>query len=227
MDPRVLRGMRTQLEARRAALERGARRVGWKIGVNVPAAQRALGIDSCVLGHLTSRTLLSADASHSLAGSVRVCVEPEIAIHLGADLEAGAKPERVGRAIAALGPAFELMDFDAPLEDLERIVARNVFHRGVLFGPPHSGFAGGALTGIRVRTERNGEPVHECDAERVAPDPRETLRFAAEHLAACGEQLRAGDRILSGSLTLVPVRPGDRVRADFGSLGRLEIRFVD
>jgi 2-keto-4-pentenoate hydratase len=34
-----------------------------------------------------------------------------------------------------------------------------------------------------------------------------------------GERLRAGDRVITGSVVQVPVRPGDEVTADLGPLG--------
>ena len=38
-------------------------------------------------------------------------------------------------------------------------------------------------------------------------------------LAAAGEQLRAGDLLISGSVVQVPVAAGDEVVADLGPLG--------
>jgi 2-keto-4-pentenoate hydratase len=45
-DPRVERGMRTQLADRRARLERGDRPVGWKIGFGSPSAMEHLRISA-------------------------------------------------------------------------------------------------------------------------------------------------------------------------------------
>src|SRR5262245_961886 len=104
-DPRVRRGMETQLGRWRAALAGGAARVGWKTGINSRAVQRSLGIDDVVLGYLTSGTALPAGAMHSLAGGTRVGMEAEIALHLGADLGSGATPEEARDAVAALGTA--------------------------------------------------------------------------------------------------------------------------
>ena len=49
------------------------------------------------------------------------------------------------------------------------------------------------------------------------------MAAAARLLGAMGERLEAGDRIITGSVVQVPVRPGDRVTADLGSLGRVEL----
>jgi hypothetical protein len=42
------------------------------------------------------------------------------------------------------------------------------------------------------------------------------------HVAAAGKRLRAGDLILAGSLTRVPVRPGSTVIAEIDGIGRVE-----
>src|SRR5438309_3874403 len=92
-DPRVVRGRHAQLASWRSRVAGGASRVGWKIGFNSPAAQKQLGLDGTVVGHLTQATVLAPGTSHSLAGAHLVCAEPEVAIHVGRDVPAGAGGE--------------------------------------------------------------------------------------------------------------------------------------
>ena len=222
-DPRVVRGMQAQLASWRSRVAGGAARVGWKIGFNSPAAQRQLGLDGTVVGHLTQATVLAPGTSHSLAGSHLVGAEPEVAIHLGRDVPAGAGGEAARGAIGALGAAIELVDVDRPLDDLEAILAANVFHRAVALGPPRSERAGGALAGVTARAFRNGEEVASVEAA-AAGDLSAVVRHVADWLAAFGERLCAGDRIICGSLAPpIWVKPGDRVRVDLGPLGGVEI----
>jgi 2-keto-4-pentenoate hydratase len=216
--------MQAQLARWRATLAGGAARVGWKTGINAAAVQRALGIDDVVLGHLTSATTLPAGATHSLAGGTRVGMEAEVALHLGADLPGGASPEQARAAVAGLGAAIELVDIDRPFDDVEAIVASNVFHRAVSFGtaspPPH----GPWLDDVTARIMHNGAQVEAIDTAAVAGDPIAIVRFVADTLSACGEQLRTGDRIIAGSLgRLVFVEPGDAVVADLGRLGNVTL----
>ena len=218
------RGMESQLACWRATLARGATRVGWKTGINAPAVQRALGIDDVVLGHLTSATTLPADTSHSLAGGTRIGMEAEIAVHVGADLPGGATPEQARAAVTGLGAAIELVDIDRPFDDLEAIVAGNVFHRAVSFGTASPPPPGPWLDGVTARIVRNGAESETIDAAAVAGDLTMIVRFVADTLAACGERLRAGDRIIAGSLgRLVFVEPGDVVIADLGRLGHVTL----
>src|SRR5438093_6456411 len=179
--------MQAQLARWRRGIAGGAARVGWKIGFNSPAAERQLGLDGTVVGHLTQATVLAPGTSHSLAGSHLVSAEPEVAIHLGRDVPAGAGGDAVRAAIAALGSAIELVDIDRPLDDLETILAANVFHRAVLLGPPRAERAGGALAGVTARAFLNGDEVASADAAAAAGDVSEVVRHVADWLDAFGE----------------------------------------
>ena len=199
-----------QLGHWRAALHSGAGRVGWKIGLNVPAAQAKLGIDRSAVGHLTTATLLGADGAHSLTGAQKPVAEPEIAIEVGPD-----------GTIAGLAPAIEIADIDRPLEDVGQIVATNIFHRAVAIGPSVQ------LTsaeGIEAVLTVNGDEVGSADAG--ATDLGAIITLVDETLRAAGESLQAGDRIIAGSLTQpAPVQPGDRAEVDLGPVGRLAVSF--
>ena len=48
-------------------------------------------------------------------------------------------------------------------------------------------------------------------------------RAAARLLAAMGERLLPGDRVITGSVVQVPVGPGHLVGAELGPLGRVEL----
>jgi len=53
----------------------------------------------------------------------------------------------------------------------------------------------------------------------VEPDHAEKARAVAALLGAVGEELRAGDLVITGSVVQVPVGPVAQVLADFGELG--------
>jgi 2-keto-4-pentenoate hydratase len=222
IDSRVAAGMRRQLRARRARLRGGAGPIGWKIGLNVESVQRNLGLDRPVVGHLTTDALVEPGAPHSLAGTTNAGVEPEIAIEIGRDVAGDVVPEAARDAIAGLAPALEVVDVDRPLDDVEAIVADNVFHRAVALGES----AGSSLDGVEAVVLVNGAEAHRLDAAPAAGDLAEVVTVIAGTLAACGERLAPGDRIIAGALTpAVPVAPGDSVGLDLGRLGRVEMRF--
>lgn len=217
--------MEAQLARWRALLGRGVARVGWKIGINDPRMQQQLGLDRPVVGHLTLATTLVPGAPHSLAGGTRVGVEPEVAIHLGRDVPAGAERALAEAAILGLGAALEVIDLDGPLDDLERIVAASSFHRAVLIGPTNPRHEGGVLTGVAMRFVHNGEELAAAPAAPAAGDLPALVTLVADTLGCFGERLLAGDWIISGALARQAwVQPGDVVGLDLGPLGNLELR---
>jgi 2-keto-4-pentenoate hydratase len=78
-----------------------------------------------------------------------------------------------------------------------------------------------AVGGIEARIEVSGQERASAPAQ---VDLADTIRLVADLLAACGERLKEGDRIIAGTLTPpVPVSAGDQVRAELGPLGAVEL----
>jgi 2-keto-4-pentenoate hydratase len=201
----VERGTEAMLMRRREICADGAEAIGWKVGFNVPELQQKLGLDAPLAGFLTTDSLVEGE--WSIEDDGEVVVESEVAVELGDD----------GRSIVALLPALELADPpDLDLE-LEQILAGNIFHRAVAFGPRVETTEAGA-----GRILVNGEEQH-----AVTAGPLEAMVDAvAARLEAAGEQLGPGERIITG--VLAPphkAQPGDTVRLELDALGSVELRF--
>jgi 2-keto-4-pentenoate hydratase len=211
----VARGLEAQFAALSAKRARGIEPIGWKIGLNSPPVQRYLGLLRPVIGHLTTASLIEPGSLHSLEGGVRVGVEPEVAIRLGADA-----------SIESLGPAIEIVDLDPAITELEPILAGNVYHRGVVLGPPMEAAGPVELEGLTATVTRNSSVEQEAAYSETGEDPVEVVRLVAARLALVGEELRQGQVIIAGSLTpIVFVEPGDSIEVDLGPLGSLDVRF--
>jgi 2-keto-4-pentenoate hydratase len=148
------------------------------------------------------RALLSSDALVSLRGWQRPVAEPEIAVYLGRDIAPGADEETARAGIAALGPAIELADIDCAMEDVEAVLAGDIFQRHVVLGPRDATRAECRLSGLAARVVRSGSdlpvaPDLESNTGRIV----DTVRHVADVAAATGERLRAGQLIIAGSLT--------------------------
>jgi 2-keto-4-pentenoate hydratase len=203
-------GMAALLVRRRQILAQGAEPLGWKVGFNLPEFQRKLGIDAPLAGFLTTDGLLEDGAEWSLSDRGEVVVESEVAVEIGDD----------GRSIAALLPALELADPPDLDQDVETILAGNIFHRAVAFGPRVETRAPG---GARILV--NGEVQHEVDDAGTRLD--EMVDAVANRLAEVDEQLRPGDRIITG--VLAPphkAESGDTVRLELSEVGGVELRFT-
>jgi hypothetical protein len=195
VDARLVNALREQL-SRRAA---HASRIGWKVGAG--DSERIGG--ELAVGHLTSATVLEPGSAYR-GGGADLHADAEVALELGD-----------GERVSGYGVALELVDLDQG-DDAEGIVAANIFHRAVAFGAMREEPPRGIHAAVLVNGETRGAaPVPEDVSRRVAAVSRV--------LAAVGEELRAGDRIITGSVVQVPVRSGDEVVADMGALGRVKL----
>jgi 2-keto-4-pentenoate hydratase len=203
--------VRALLVRRREILAQGAEPIGWKVGFNLPEFQRKLGIDAPLAGFLTTDTLLEDGAEWSLGNEGEVIVESEVAVEIGED----------GRSIVALLPALELADPPDLDQDVDTILAGNIFHRGVAFGPRVEATEPGA-----GRILVNGEEQHSLSAEHTGANLERMVEAGAARLAEADERLRPGERIITG--VLAPphkAEPGDTVHLELDAIGGVELRF--
>lgn len=184
-------------------LDTGARPVGWKIGRGIVKGEEHL---EPVIGYLTSATQLAPRAVFASRGFSALRVDAEAALELGDD---GTVPR--------VGAALELVDVSRPPDDFETIVAENIWHRGVAFGPLREEPRPGE---VEARVLINGT-VRAAMAARV--DFPETARTVRRLFGAVGETVETGDLVIAGSLLHVPVAAGDEVVVDLGELGQVGV----
>jgi hypothetical protein len=198
VDARLVSALRRQLASRPA----GATRIGWKVGSG--NGERIGG--EIAVGHLTSATTLE-DGSTYRGGGDDLHADVELAVELGDD-----------GAIARYGAALEVVDL-AGEESPEEVVAANVYHRAVAFGPFRETSPPGLEGSLDVNGKRRAAGAAPADVvERVAAVTRV--------LAAVGERLQPGDRVITGLIVNTPIAAGDEVVADLGALGRVTLRIA-
>ena len=205
-DPRIVAALRGQLGRRRRLLQAGHERIGWKVALGIEEVERLVGPQP-VIGYLTSATLLAWGARHSATGAEELCVDAELAVRIGRD-----------GAISGFAAALELVDLRQGRGSVESVLRANVLHRAFLLGAARAEPAHAAR--IHVGDVLRAEGKIDFDVE-------ERVASTASWLAALGEELRAGDWIITGSIVQVPVAPGDEVAVELGELDRLEASIVD
>ena len=226
LDDRIARGMRSQLAVRDERLRGGERQIGWKVGFGAPAAAAALAIDRPLVGFLLDSGLLQDGQDVPVGSWTKPMLEPEIAAYIARDVEPGASWDDVRAAIGGLSSAIELADVDPPPEDVSAILAGNIFHRHVLLGPVDRERSTGDGIGGRVVID-GAEVAATDDPSALTGELVEVVRLTAELLDACGERLRAGEVVITGSATPPqPVAPGQRVTAELGPLGALTLHLT-
>jgi len=201
MDPRVKAGMDEQLRERRARLDSGNRPLGWKVGFGAPAAMEKLRIDAPLIGYLLQSALVPSGIALELGRFENPVVEPEIAIHLGADVPAGAGADEAAGAIRALGPAIEVADLTHPPEDVTEILKLNIYQRHVILGKAEKARLGARLAGLMARIDQDGAILARTDEmEANTGKLIDIVQSVSRSLSACGETLAAGEIIIAGSI---------------------------
>jgi 2-keto-4-pentenoate hydratase len=201
-DPRIETGMEKQFVLRAERLSRGEKPIGWKAGFGAPTPLAKLKLEACLTGFMTEGTRIASGTAISLAGWSKPALEPEVAIYLGRDVLAGADADTARAAIAAIGPAIEIVDLKPPLGDVEWILSGNIFHRYVILGEPDAARAGGKVEGLTAKVSRNGgEPASTTEIEALTGPLTAIVQRIADTVAGMGETLKAGEVIIAGSIT--------------------------
>lgn len=230
-DPRISRGMVAQLRRRRELLQSGHKPLGWKLAFGGPAALERLRINAPLVGFLMESAIVSSGSTLSLLNWKKPAAEPEITVHLGKDLPAGADRETTKAAIAGLGPAIELADVDHPSDDVEGTLACDIYQRHIILGRSDPARAGGLLDGLAVRVLRNGaEIANITDPEalqKLTGEILDNVRHVANLLAAFGESLQAGQIIIAGSITPpIWIEPGEEIVFNLAPVDTISVRFA-
>jgi 2-keto-4-pentenoate hydratase len=201
-DPRIGNGMRAQFELRRKRLDAGAKQIGWKVGFGAPAAMEKLKLTAPLVGFLLDSAILPDGANITLRGWQKPVAEAEIAAYIGHDIPGNADRETVRSAIAALGPAIELADIDVAMDDVQAVLAGDIFQRHVILGPRDASRAQARLDGLSARITRSGKDVPApVDLETNIGEIVGIVRHVADVAAALGDGVRAGQFIICGALT--------------------------
>jgi 2-keto-4-pentenoate hydratase len=147
---------------------------------------------------------------------------------MGRYVSAGADHATVKAAIAGVGPAIELADVDREPDDVEQILAGNIYQRSVVLGACDTSRAGGVIAGLQGRIVRNGVAVAQTsDPEALTGELIGIVRHVADTLATFGETLRSGQIIITGSI--VPplyVADGEEIVFELEPIGSVSVRFA-
>ena len=218
-----------QRRLEQALVGRGERVVGYKVGFTTAALQERHGVSEPVLGFLLASGVFASGDAVPLSRFVAIGVEVEIAFLLRSDLAGpGVTPASALLAVEGAMPSLELIDFR--LSGTPRgvdIVADGVYTNAIVLGRPLTPVSGLDLALEGVVFEQDGQIVATQTAAEVLGNPLVSLAWAANTLGRMGRGLRAGDIVLTGSISRV-LRPtgGQSVRASFTRLGSVACRFV-
>ncbi len=212
--------------------ELGTPLAGYKIGLTSPRMQAMCGIDSPIAGRVLATRLLADGVALRRADYGRLGIEFEIGVRLGSDLPASQAPHSyasVAAAVAAVAPAVEVVDdrgADYQGLDMHSLVADNAWNAGVILGTWQTVWPDlAALVGVVMRNDEELDRGHGRD---VLGHPFHALTWLANHLAASGEGLRAGDVVATGSIVPTRFPTGlEQYRYSLETLGEIKFSIVD
>jgi 2-oxopent-4-enoate hydratase len=218
---------------REEALAVGRRVVGRKIGLTARVVQQQLGVDQPDFGVLYEDMAYASGDTVPSSRLLQPKIEAEVAFELGIDLDGPTDPDGVRAAVRRVLPALEIVDsriagWDITFGDT---VADNASSGLYVLGENTVGthdLTALDLPSVAMTLHKDGEEASSGTGEACLGDPVSALFWLARAAHQLGDPLRAGQIILSGALgPMVPVAPGDTVRAEIRGLGSVSCTFSD
>ncbi|MGE0313616.1 MAG: 2-keto-4-pentenoate hydratase [Lautropia sp.] len=227
------------IQAQLAAVA-GSPVVGWKIAATSVAGQAHIAVGGPLPGRILASFVHPIGTTLSLAGNRMRVVEPEFAFRFGASLAPRAAPRSVDEvlaAVATLHPAFELPDSryaDFAGAGEAQLIADDACCGRFAFGAAApADWRAADLAAHRVRATVSSADggvriARDGEGRALLGDPRIALTWLVNTLSSLDVGLHAGDWVSCGTC-MVPLEvvPGDRVVADYGTFGRIEITLGD
>jgi len=225
--------IQTRMVQRR--LDAGETVVGKKVGATSKAVQTMLGLDQPDFGQLLSGMVYRNGDTIKLDSLIQPRAEGEIAFVLKHDLAGpGLTAIDVLRATDYVVPCFEIVDSRIDSWDIKVVdtIADNASCGVFVLGtePRDPLEVDLALVGMTIDVHRPGEAAGELfgtgAGAAVKGSPVNSLLWLANTLGELGMTCRAGEVILTGSLTLMAwLKEPQTITCEFGGLGSCSVTF--
>jgi 2-keto-4-pentenoate hydratase len=205
---------------------------GWKIGATAKPVMAKFGITEPFMGPFYAATVHASPARLPARRFNQLAIETEFAYRLGHALPprpTGYARAEIIAAVDALVPAFELIACrleTLPLDNAPLAIADCGLNGAMVLGPAITDWRDLDVPRHAVRLLVDGEVKGEGTGAFALEDPRNVLDWAINKLAREGVGLAKGQVLSTGTCTgVVFLEAGQTAVGDFGSLGRIELRF--
>lgn len=213
----------------------GGQVAGWKVGATVKAVQVFEGHDGPLPGRIFADRIFESPAEVPARLVTGLKIEAEFAFRLTRDMgpsEAPFTAEKIADSIV-FHPALELAGSRYAPGTGNRAgrtfdgIADNGSSGAVVIGPAVKDWRGLDFNNMPIEATIDDSPPIQAYSGPYRRDPAVVMAETLNDLAARGVGLKAGDVVLTGSLTLpTPLRAGQTVAAKFGNLATLKLRMV-
>jgi 2-keto-4-pentenoate hydratase len=208
----------------------GGEIIGYKIACTNKLAQDLLHVTGPFHGKMFSAHSTESPGRLRAADFFMRVMEAEFAFRMARDLPAEAGPftrEQVADAVEGVLPGLEVVDsrFNSwTTVGGDLLIADNACHGAWVKGALIADWRGFDLAAQSVELLVNGAVNQTGTGAAVLGHPLNALEWLANDLSARGTGLRAGQYITTGVTTGVYLAErGDRVEADFGHVGHVEM----
>ena len=221
---------RVQMHTIGRRIAEGERVVGRKIGITSKAVMQMLKVDQPDFGHLLSGMTYNEGESLETKQFCQPRGEGEIAFILAKDLTGpGITGPQVLAATDCLMPAFEIVD--SRVTDwrikIQDTVADNGSAAAFVLGDNAVSARGVDLATCGMVLEKNGQVIGTGAGAASLGNPVNAVAWLANKLGELGIVLKAGEVVLSGSLSIMfPVAAGDVLRMSLNGIGNVSCRFT-
>jgi len=200
---------------------------GWKIAATGAAGQAHIAVDGPLAGRLLAERVVPNGGIVPKGPNRMAVAEVEFAFRMARDLVPRTERYAVDDvldAVASVHAAIEIPD--SRYEDFTSVGAAQLIadnacaHYFVAADATASAWRDIDFANHRAIGRVHGRSECEGRGANVLGDPRVALAWLANELSSLGIALRRGQIVTTGTcVTPMPIRPGDRVTADFGALG--------
>lgn len=207
---------------------------GWKIAATSKAGQAHINVDGPLAGRLLAERVYPDGATVPFGANHMRVVEGEFAFRMARDLPPRPQPYTADEAVAAVADLHLALEIpDTRFDDVTKvgaaqIIADNACAHDFVLGPKVTAdWRAMDLAAHPTLGQVAGGVDHAGKGANVLGDPRLALAWLANELSGLGVTLKTGEVVTTGtSFVPLPVKPGDKVSADFGALGRVSLAFT-
>jgi 2-keto-4-pentenoate hydratase len=211
----------------------GGNVIGYKIACTNVTAQRQLNVDAPFAGRLLSAFFFESPARVEAGQFFMRVVEAEFAFEMARDLPPTPLPHtrpEIAAAVKGVLPGIEIVDSrfdDWTTIGAPSLIADNACNAAWVKGRLLADWQAVDLAAQAVRVMVNGKLLREGNGGNVLGHPLNALEWLVHNLNARGLSLKAGQFVTTGVTTEVYMaESGDRITADFGPVGSVDLEFV-
>jgi 2-keto-4-pentenoate hydratase len=207
--------------------------VGYKIAITTKVMQELMGLDHPCAGAIFNRFFYESPVTIRMSDYVKVAVECEIAMRLGADLPDRGRPhdqESVAAAVESCHAGIEIIEdqnADYKKVTARGLIANNAWNGGAVIGPAVRDWWRLDLAALGGTMTIDGVDQGRGKGADVLGHPLNALAWLANNRVMRGRPLRKGMVVLTGSIVSTKwPKAGETVRSSIEALGEAVVRFA-